>query len=298
MADLSKFEQMLEYYLVSEDHDKAREIFHQLVVEKSREIYESLLSESFDDEEDDEYQFEADDEDSEDEAKGGEDDGEIGGDATDDFIDDVEAGDDSELDDVDSLDDDGSVEDQITDLKDALDELRAEFDQLMSEKEPGGMDDLGGEDDDLGDMDDLDGEDDEFGDMGDEDDTLPSKPGKDNFNISDSFMREYIEKVSAPKHGDDGDNTKSPVAGKNDMGGTTANIAKGGEHGGKGVKSGLLNPTPKEENFGNINVPGGKAGKTAYKKREPGHGPEKKGKGDHGDKSAPSPISGLKSRAK
>jgi hypothetical protein len=91
---------------------------------------------------------------------------------------------------------------------------------------------------------------------------------------------EYVDKVALPKHGDNGANTKSIVAGKNDMGGTTANIAKGGEAKGEGTKGGLLNPATKEDNAGNINVPGGNAGKTAFKKKEPGHGAEKKGAGD------------------
>jgi len=82
------------------------------------------------------------------------------------------------------------------------------------------------------------------------------------------------------------------------MGGTTANIAKGGEAGGKGVQSGLLKPNTTEENFGNINVPGGNAGKTAFKKKEPGHGAERKGSGDMGDKSAQSPLNGAPKRAK
>ena len=112
------------------------------------------------------------------------------------------------------------------------------------------------------------------------------------------IMREYVEKVSAPKGGDDGANTKSVVAKKNDMGGTTANILKGGEAKGEGTKGGLAAPTAKEENFGNVNVPGGNAGKTAFKKREAGHGAEKKASGDNGDKGAGSPLSGVKSRAK
>ena len=41
-------------------------------------------------------------------------------------------------------------------------------------------------------------------------------------------MREYVEKVSATM-GDNGDNTKSPVAGKNDMGGDAPNLVAGGE---------------------------------------------------------------------
>jgi len=45
------------------------------------------------------------------------------------------------------------------------------------------------------------------------------------------FM-EYVDKVALPKHGDNGTNARSIVAGKNDMGGTTSNIARGGvEHG-------------------------------------------------------------------
>jgi hypothetical protein len=89
-----------------------------------------------------------------------------------------------------------------------------------------GMDDEFGGEEDFGDveMDDVE----DFGDdvMGDEGD------------MEESMVREYVEKVTAPCDGDteEGDtNTKSTVAGKNDMGGTTANIAKGGadETGGK-----------------------------------------------------------------
>ena len=39
MADLNKFEQMLEK-LVNEDKAGAEELFHEIVVEKSRDIYE------------------------------------------------------------------------------------------------------------------------------------------------------------------------------------------------------------------------------------------------------------------
>jgi hypothetical protein len=101
-------------------------------------------------------------------------------------------------------------------------------------------------------------------------------------------VREYVEKVGNPKHGDNGANAKSIVAGKNDMGGTTANILKGGEEpakfagspGGQLGGSSLFKGTAKEENFGNVNVPGGNAGKTAFKKKEPGHGAEKKGEAE------------------
>ena len=297
MTDRSKFEQMLEY-LISEEQDKAKELFHQLVVEKSRQIYEEILSEDFeedveeakDEDEDDAVEESTDDEEDMEEGFGFEADDmgddemsgdEIGGDATDDFMGDIEAGDEE----GDDMGGDGDIEDRVVDLEDALDDLKMEFEKMM-----------GGEGDDMGDMgdeedmDDMGGDD--MGDMGDEEEV------KDSFSLGDNFMREYIEKVANPKHGDDGVNNKSIVAGKNDMGGTTANMTKGGTEGGKGVQSGLLKPNTKEENFGNINVPGGNAGKTAFKKKEPGHGAEKKGSGDNGDKGAGSPINGVRSRAK
>jgi len=293
MTDRSKFEQMLEY-LISEEQDKAKELFHQLVVEKSREIYETILSEDFEDleekkDEDDEEEVKevADEDDEEDKVEENfgfgeaDDEEEFGGDATDDFTGDIEAGDDEG--DMDDMGGEGDIEDRVVDLEDALDDLKAEFEKMM-----------GGEDD-MGDMGDEEGMDDMGGDdmgMDDEEEV------KDSFSISDNFMREYIEKVTMPKHGDDGVNNKSIVAGKNDMGGTTANIAKGGQAKGEGTKGGLANPSTKEENFGNINVPGGNAGKTAFKKKEPGHGAERKGNGDNGDKGAGSPLNGAPGRAR
>jgi hypothetical protein len=70
------------------------------------------------------------------------------------------------------------------------------------------------------------------------------------------IMREYTDKVSASM-GDNGANAKSPVAGKNDMGGTSANIAKGGSADEKGTGA----SAPKQDTAGNVNVPGGKAAK-------------------------------------
>ena len=41
---MNKFEQLIEYVINDEDQ-KARELFHDIVVAKSREIYESLMAE-------------------------------------------------------------------------------------------------------------------------------------------------------------------------------------------------------------------------------------------------------------
>jgi hypothetical protein len=300
MTGRTKFEQMLEH-LVNEDTEQAKELFHQIVVEKSREIYENILAEDFTEakDEDEEEMDEAKDEDEEEsveEAKDEEDEEEVEEDfafgEADDDKDDTDAEMDMDMGDEsgDDMGDEGSddLEDRVVDLEDAIDELRAEFENMMGDEDMGD-DDMGG---------DIGGPD--GGDMGDDlENDITMKMGEDEM-----FMREYVEKVGGAdytkygKMGDNGANAKSIVAGKNDMGGTSANILAGGESTTGGTKGGLANPTAKEENFGNINVPGGNAGKTAFKKKEPGHGAEKKGTGDNGDKSAQSPLNGLKSRAK
>jgi len=53
MADKAKFEEMLEH-LVNNDREKAEELFHEIVVEKSRDIYENLLADDVEDKEVDE----------------------------------------------------------------------------------------------------------------------------------------------------------------------------------------------------------------------------------------------------
>jgi hypothetical protein len=144
------------------------------------------------------------------------------------------------------------------DLEDALEDLKAEFEQLMShedaeEHDHPGIHDIGGPDAEMG------GE----------------EPAGDE--LDHMGLMEYVNKVSSPKGGDNGANTKSIVAGKNDMGGTTANIARGGSTTTGGTQGGLAKPSTTLQDGGNINKPGANAGKTAFKHKEPGHGPEKKG---------------------
>jgi hypothetical protein len=57
------------------------------------------------------------------------------------------------------------------------------------------------------------------------------------------------------------------------MGGTASNLVQGGDE--KGMKA----SAPKEDNAGNVNVPGGKASKSMSNMPK-GHGAEKKGAGD------------------
>jgi len=284
MTDRAQFEAMLEA-LINEDHDQAKEIFHQIVVGKSREIYEELLAEDFDADtmnkgvngshksemEEDEMEEDEMEEDDTEEEEGAEDDAEDDAesdDAEDDSEDNPFGGEDDAEDDGEEPE--GDIEDRVMDLEDALEDLKAEFEQLLQgeeheeENEPG----IHGAGNPMHDIE---------ADMGGMD-----EPEDESVMHHVHHVMEYVNKVPAPKHGDNGQYTKSPVASKNDMGGTTANIAKNFSTTSGGTQGGLLAPSAKEENFGNVNVPGGKAGKTGFKKQEPGHGAEKKGKGEAG----------------
>ena len=199
----------------------------------------------------------------------------MGGDAADDMIDDMEA--DGEEGDMEKGDDDEEIEDRVVDLEDALDDLKAEFEKMMADK--GGEDDMDDMDDDAADMD--------MGDEEKEDEAVmpTSELGGEELPVEDmepafegkksqtEVMREYVNKVATPKGEDN--KAKSPVAGANNMGGTASNIAQGGEGDTKGSAQ-----TPKEDNMGNVNVPGN-AKAPAYNKAN-GHGAEKKGSGETG----------------
>jgi len=269
MADNKLLQQMLEH-LVNDDQAKAEELFHEYVVTASREIYESLIdseiAEEEEKEEDDEDMEEAAkdedaeedkvDEEFEDIAIEGDDEmPAMGGDPTDDLEGDIDA----EMDDEEG--EEKSEEELFQDLDSIVDELQAKFDELK-----------GGDD---------------MGDMGDDGEEGGNPFAKEDAMGDLATVREYVEKVAPAKMGDNGVNTKSIVAGKNDMGGTTANILSGkngtpGSETGELKGSGLLKGKPTEDNAGNINVPGGKAG-NAFSKKEPGHGAEKAGAKESAD---------------
>ena len=243
----NKFETLIEY-IINDDEAKAKALFHKIVIEKSRDIYESLT------EEDSPVPDGQDVEGLEDEIEGDE-----TGDTDD--LDGIEGEDDFAADD--EFDDEAAVvdgeeeglEDRVMDLEDAIDELKAEFDALMAEEElePEHQDgeEVAADDEvDLdADEDDLEGDevvDDEELDADEEvaDDENNSIYGESrNMRKSPSdLMREYVEKVTVQKPVE-GDavgagtaggakvavNTKSTtIGGKNDMGGSAKNIAQGG----------------------------------------------------------------------
>jgi hypothetical protein len=306
---MNKYEQLIEF-IINEDEAKAKELFHQIVVEKSRDIYESLMDEEFGGNQveeltqqvtaDEEGMHEAEEEEFDSEEDEG---GEMHGDEMG-----MHGGDEMGM-----HDDEGNVEDRVMDLEDALDELKAEFDALMAgeeaeEHDHPGMHDMG--DDDMEDEEDAmyeakDEEDDEE----DEEDLEESKMSKKMpMKMQDKkakkmteaeWIREYVEKIGeypgeqsnpngrmagtgnkSEKQGER--NTKSPVGPGTDMGGTNKNIARGGtevDPDGKQIEQpsneyakgrGQLKDAGKF-----ANVPGGNAGKTSYKtKAEREFGPD------------------------
>jgi hypothetical protein len=313
MSDTNKFEEMLER-LVNEDRAGAEELFHEIVVEKSRDIYEQLLSEEADEEVDETTDEEVDEATDEEVDESDEDLDEATDEEVDESDEDLDEATDEEVDesdeDLDEFmepaleadptddmmgdlaamgddepgdeegDSEGGAEAALDDLEAALDALKDEFAAMMGD----GGDDDGAEEPEM----DMDAGDDEEGEeeaMAFEADDEVEEASDDVEKSPTEQMREYVEKIGGDQYqaygkmGDNGANTKSPVAGKNDMGGTVSNMTQAKDNE-AGAHDGLGDMNSKEENAGNVNVPGGKAAKAG--KSEPGHGAEKKATGDNG----------------
>ena len=233
----SKFEQLIEY-VINDEEAKAKELFHEIVVEKSREIYENLMDEEEEldeaestDTEDEkaekagkkvtkdlEYDDAKDRKERMDEEEDEEmDEGMMGGDAADDLIDDVEA----EEQGMEMSEEDGEefgaeeggedLEDRVVDLEDKLDELMAEFESLM-----------GGDDMDNGEEMDVELDSEEGGDALSMDDT-------EEFTDEPSMMEEAVNLQAAPKpvtSEEGGINTKSVNANNSGAAGAAAHPVK------------------------------------------------------------------------
>lgn len=319
-----KYEQIIEYFLNNET-DKARNLFHEVVVESSREIYESLMDEteisgdktgdqisdlkadSSADEVNEAFQITAEEaktlldymdgtvtegheellnrvasfygvameginaklQEASDElldiAYGdqGQDagaDAGMGAPGADAGIPGADAGADADAAPGDEMPGDapageGDIEDRVFDLEQALDDLKKEFDDMMGDGGDAAPGDEMTPDADAG----ADAA--PAGDAAPAADAAPAEP------TGDEELREYVEKVGAPANtegqgvADAGKvasvNTKSIVAGKNDMGGSTKNLVKGGEN---------ANPDGKTPNKGSGEKPKeliGKVGNTA-----------------------------------
>lgn len=266
---MNKYEKLIEY-IISEQEDLARELFHEIVVEKSRDIYESLIEaepdmeegmmggskvdELMHDVEADEGVLEADDElsdlDSDSPEMGMDDmggDDEMGDDEGDEDMPDMGGDEDMpDMDDMGGEEGEEELEDRVMDLETALDDLKAEFDKLMAGEE---------------------------GEEGEEDEGEE----EDEEEMQEGMVREYVEKVAAPANTKEGHEAgaggsasiqaKSPALQKaNNMGGKAFDLGKGAEAAPDGQRptgkaGGFLKPAQEiDVAKKNVNKPGGNKG--------------------------------------
>jgi hypothetical protein len=242
----SKFEQLIEY-VINDEEAKAKELFHDIVVEKSREIYENLMAE-----EAEELEEEVDELD-----EGIEDMDEMGGDASQQFMDEVEVEEEGMMEDDEEFEiggeigggdgeDDGGLEDRVVDLEDKLDELMAEFESMMSDED---------EDEGNGDM--MGPE--EGGDAIETDDT--SKMDDENeFELAEGIDLKAAPKPTTSEEGSI--NKKSTIAANSGARGAMAKPV----HANGGEEKGRTAPTAKDIGTMSTQDAGSKAFKTAAPK--------------------------------
>ena len=203
--DNKKFEQLIDL-IINENEEQARELFHDIVVEKSREIYESIMDEEMMGEGGMVGQVG----DMMDEISAEEAGGMTEGDEEMEFDADDGEGDDEIVDiDADDMGDEGGaeVEDAVIRIEDKLDQLMAEFEQIMG-GDDAGADDMG--DDDMGDDGDFGGDD-------EGDDMMEAEEIEEEDDLEESVMEAIqLKQVggqtynSYGKMGDNGAQTKSP----------------------------------------------------------------------------------------
>lgn len=247
--DNRKFEQLIDL-IINENEDQAKALFHDIVVEKSREIYESMMDQEL---EENLYVTDAPKEDVEEMSDGS---------SVDDMMDEVQGDmsgqsmseDEDEFADIDMDDEEDSdmnrdddmemgeedLEDRVVDLEDKLDELMAEFEELMGQ---------------------------ENGEKSDDD--MMDQELEENLYVTDAPKEDVEESVQLKKvpglydsniGGDNGANTKSIALTKPKVVSTGAKpIAFGSQEAGKGgTHGGLLNPASKTIPGTYKNAPGGK----------------------------------------
>lgn len=210
--DNKKFEKLIDL-VINENEEQARELFHEIVVEKSREIYESIMDEEMmadsmhgDDMEESEMVGEVGDLMDEIQAEEAgmmeeedlmDEEGMMDGVMEDEEeeLDDEEDEEEYDLDSDEDSDEDSEedLEDRVVDLEDKLEELMAEFEQLLGQEE-----------------------------AGEEGPEAPEGGEEVEMDAEEEVVAEAVQlqKVSVT-HGDNGSNTKSPVSansGKTGMG--------------------------------------------------------------------------------
>jgi hypothetical protein len=238
--DNKKFEKLIDL-IINENEEQARALFHDIVVEKSRQIYEGLMDEemgmdqsmgmldelSAENQAEEQGQFEGDEE-----------------------FDDIEVGDDGMGDEEVDLDSDEfgdeegeeGLEDRVVDLEDKLDQLMAEFEEIMGQEGEEGGEDFGDEEG----MDD----DQDMMEAKEEDEEEELEEAKEEDDEEEALEEAIQLKKVSVTHGDNGQNTKSIVSGGPKVSGNGAsasNLNKGYQDSGKGgTQGGVLAPTTKD----------------------------------------------------
>ena len=212
--DNKKFEQLIDL-IINEDEDKARALFHDIVVEKSREIYESMMDE------------------------------------------------DMGMGSIQNRDQVGGLQNEIGAEEQGMVEDEDEFADIEMDDGEDEMDvDL--DSDDMGGDEMMEGEDEEL-EEGEEEVT----EAEDEEALEESIQ---LQKVKSVTHGDNGQQTKSPVAGKNPIGARPANKLGGHESTTGGTQSGLLKPTPNTIPGKYKNAPGATFSEKGEAAPKPKHG--------------------------
>jgi len=175
--DNKKFEQLIDL-IINENEEQARALFHDIVVEKSREIYEDIMNDEMDEGMGGQVGQMMDEISAEEEGMTEEEEAEI------DFDDE---GDDDIID-IDSDDDMGEegTEDRLVSIEDKLDQLMAEFEEIMGHADEEGDEEMAADDD------------------------MAAADDEEMAADDEEAMMEAItlKKVSVT-HGDNGQNTKS-----------------------------------------------------------------------------------------
>ena len=177
--DNKKFEQLIDL-IINENEEQARALFHDIVVEKSREIYEDIMNDEMDEGMGGQVGQMMDEISAEEEGMTEEEDEEI------DFDDDG----DEDIIDIEADDEMGGeegVEDRLVSIEDKLDQLMAEFEEIM-----------GNNDDEMADDE-----------MADADDEMADADDEMAMGDEEAMMEAITLKKVSVTHGDNGQNTKS-----------------------------------------------------------------------------------------
>ena len=184
--DNKKFEQLIDL-IINENEEQARALFHDIVVEKSREIYEEMMDDEMGEGMGGQVGDLLDEIDVEEQGMAEAEDDDLEFDSDEDEVIDIEGGEDE-------MGGEEDLEDRVVDLEDKLDQLMAEFEEIM------------GADDEEVDGDESDAEfDDEAEEAGD-DFTKDLEAGNDE----DPMMEAITLKKVSVTHGDNGVQTTSP----------------------------------------------------------------------------------------